>query len=71
VHVQNGAQVQGDDNPLDQGEFLAARGGQQWGASIARKRLFYPAHGGAAWIPPNSGLPFCDVTLSFWVRHQN
>jgi len=36
VHVQDGAQVQGHNNPFDQGEFLAALGRSAMGAQRLR-----------------------------------
>ncbi|UWD92751.1 hypothetical protein [Ralstonia pseudosolanacearum] len=53
VYVQDGAQVQGHENPFDQGEFLAALGRSAMGATIARGPAFYPVQGGAALIQGN------------------
>jgi hypothetical protein len=66
VHVQNGAQIEGHDNPLDQGDFLAAQRRSaidcmRW----QRNPAFYPWRGRAAWVVANSAPWLCDATLPF------
>ncbi|UZF26858.1 hypothetical protein [Ralstonia pseudosolanacearum] len=68
VYVQDGAQVQGHENPFDQGEFLAALGRSAMGATIARGPLFYPVRGDAALIQGNllQVAYFVEILLRFY-----